>query len=133
SSYKLSSISTALKPTVVKFIDPSIAGAVDLNRVEIASHPIHLIVAGSLTKVLGSLEVLSEFNQDVQVQNPPPDFAAPPDSPGVFYVGYVIERYDLQPDGSMTKGREIMIDDPSVDEFIDQRVSYGGTYAYRIR
>lgn len=122
-----------LAATVVNFIDPSIAGAFDQNRLNVATDPLHLTVAGSLAKVMGALEVISEFNQDVPIQNPPPDFTGHPDTPTVMYVGYVIERHDMRPDGSMELGRTIMIDDPTQDEFIDQQVSYGGTYVYRMR
>ncbi len=119
--------------TVVNFVDPSIAGTFDVNRLQIATDPLHLTIAGSLAKVIGSLEVISEFNQDVPVQNPPPDFTGHPDVPTVMYVGYVIERHDMQPDGSLELGRVITIDDATQDEFIDQQVSYGGTYIYRMR
>jgi hypothetical protein len=124
---------TAREATVVKFIDPSIVGALDANRITVAQDPAQLTVLGSLTKIMGSLEVISEFNQDVQVQNPPPDFTGVPDAPAVLYVGYVIERHDLKPDGSMVRGRVINIDDPTQDEFIDRQVAYNGTYFYRIR
>jgi hypothetical protein len=119
--------------TAVNFVDPSIAGTFDPNRLQVATDTLHLTVAGSLAKIIGSLEVISEFNQDVPIQNPPPDFTGHPDVPTVMYVGYVIERHDLLPDGSMRLGRVITIDDPTQDEFIDQRVSYGGSYVYRMR
>lgn len=124
---------TALSPTVVNFIDPSIAGTFDPNRIRVATDPLHLTVATSLAKLIGSLEVISEFNQDVPIQNPPPDFTGHPDVPTVLYLGYIIERHDMKPDGSMELGRTITIDDPYQDEFIDQQVSYGGTYVYRMR
>jgi hypothetical protein len=88
---------------------------------------------GSLAKIIAPLEVISEFNQDVKIQNPPPDFTATPDVPSVMYIGYIIERYDMAVDGSMNLGRTIIIDDPSLDEFFDRQVAYGGTYSYRIR
>lgn len=125
---------TLTKPaSVVKFVDPSIAGAFEKTRLDVATDSLHLTVAGSLAKILGALEVLSEFNQDVPVQNPPPDFAGSPDAPPVLYVGYVIERWDIGLDGSMHLGRRVLIDDPGQDEFVDQRVAYGTDYAYRIR
>ena len=120
-------------PTVVNFIDPSIAGAFDPNRISIATDPLHLTMAGSLAKVMGSLEVISEFNQDVPIQNPPPDFVGHPDTPTVLYLGYIIERHDMGPDGSLVLGRTISIDDANQDEFVDQQVAYGGTYVYRMR
>ncbi len=117
----------------INFIDPSIAGLFDRNRLDVATSPLHLTVAGSLAKIMGSLEVISEFNQDVPIQNPPPDFTASPDVPTVTYIGYVIERFDMSPDGAMVLGRSIIIDDPSLDEFFDRQVAYGGVYSYRIR
>lgn len=133
SYYSLAPVSLAQEAKVVNFVDPSIAGTFDANRISIATDPLHLTVAGSLAKVIGSLEVLSEFNQDVSIQNPAPDFVAHPEAPTVAYIGYIIERYDLRSDGSMVLGRSISIDDPTVDEFIDRQVAYDGTYAYRMR
>jgi hypothetical protein len=122
-----------LPATVVNFVDPSIAGTFDVNRLQVATDPLHLTVQASLAKVMGALEVISEFNQDVPIQNPPPDFTGHPDVPTVMYLGYIIERHDMLPDGSMELGRVIKIDDPTVDEFVDQQVAYGGTYVYRMR
>lgn len=119
--------------SVVNFVDPSIAGTFEATRLSIATNPLHLTMVGSLAKILGSLEVISEFNQDVPIQNPPPDFASNSDVPTVTYIGYLIERYDMGKDGSMDLGRTIIIDDPSMDEFIDRQVAYGGVYTYRIR
>ncbi len=119
--------------SVVNFIDPSIAGTFEASRLNIATNPLHLTMAGSLAKILGSLEVISEFNQDVPIQNPPPDFVTTSDVPAVTYIGYMIERFDMGKDGSMNLGRTIIIDDPTMDEFIDRQVAYGGVYTYRIR
>lgn len=119
--------------TIVNFVDPSIAGLLEPSRLQISSDPVHLTMAGSMAKLMGAMEVISEFNQDVAIQNPPPDFTSHPDAPTVAYIGYIIERYDLGFDGSMNLGRTITIDDPTVDEFVDQQVAYGGTYSYRIR
>jgi hypothetical protein len=121
------------RASVVNFIDPSIAGAFAGTRLDVATDPLHLTVVGSLAKVIAALEVISEFNQDVPIQNPPPDFTGHSDSPAISYIGYIIERYDMLPNGSMELGRLIMVDDITRDEFIDQRVSYGGIYSYRIR
>lgn len=133
SPYAIKRLANAEPATVVNFIDPSVAGVFDTNRIQISTDALHLTVAASLAKVIGSLEVISEFNQDVPIQNPPPDFTGRSDSPTVVYVGYVIERYDVGPEGSMVLTRTIMIDDPAMDEFIDRQVAYGGKYVYRIR
>lgn len=133
SEYAIIQQSTTEKATIVNFIDPSIAGVFDSNRLLISTDRFHMTMAASLAKIIGPLEVISEFNQDVPIQNPPPDFTGDPDVPPVIYVGYVIERYDMLPDGSMILGRSVTIDDTTNDEFIDQQVSYGGVYSYRMR
>lgn len=117
----------------VNFIDTSIAGALDANRLEVSNEDIHLVVAGSLAKVIGGFEIISEFNQDVPTKNPPPTFPAPIESPILSYVGYLIERHDLLPDGTMRLGRTIKIDNPEATTYVDREVIYGGVYAYKIR
>jgi hypothetical protein len=49
------------------------------------------------------------------------------------YQGYVIERHDMDPDGSMTLGRVIKIDNVDTGYFVDREVLYDRTYAYKIR
>lgn len=127
-----SSINTDVR-TRVNFIDPSIAGALDPNRVAVSTDQAHLATLGSLSKLAGGLEVLSEFNQDVPTRNPPPSFPAPADSPTLMYVGYVIERHTLGSDGSMTLSRVIEINDVNRSRFIDRDVVFGGRYTYRMR
>lgn len=117
----------------VNFVDPSIAGAIDHNRVAIASDQVHLATLGALTKLAAGLEVLSEFNQDVPTRNPAPRFPAPSQTPGLIYTGYVIERYTLGPSGSLTLSKTIDIDDPEQTQYIDREVVFGGRYAYRIK
>ncbi len=119
--------------TRVNFIDPSIAGAVSEKRIAVSDDHTHLASIGSISKLIAGLEVVSEFNQDVQIRNPPPKFLAPPDSPSLAYTGYVIERYELDRNGGMALTRIIDIEDPSVGVFYDTQVAFGGNYAYRIR
>lgn len=117
----------------ITFVDPSIAGALDPNRIAVATDNIHLTVAGSFSKIVGGLEIISEFNQDLPPKAPPPSFPAPVDAPVVTYQGYVIERHDVSPDGSMRLGRVISVDDVDTGYFVDREVMYGATYAYKIR
>jgi hypothetical protein len=133
SEFSILPILQGLKATIVNFIDPSIAAVFDVNRIQVATDAFQLTMAASLAKIIGPLEVISEFNQDVPVQNPPPDFIGNNDVHPVLFIGYIIERHDMLPDGSMGLGRTIIIDDPTADEFFDQQVSYGGTYMYRMR
>jgi hypothetical protein len=119
--------------TRVSFIDPSIAGAADQNRMLVAGDEIQLINAGAISKLLSSLEVLSEFNQDVRPQNPPPVFPAPADSPTLTYIGYLIERFELGPNGDMTPSKTFEVGDINQRRFVDRSVLFGVRYAYRIR
>lgn len=117
----------------VNFVDPSIAGALDQNRIDMASDHTHLAAMGAFAKLASGLEVISEFNQDVSLRNPVPQFPAVPSTPDFMYIGYVIERYSLDPTGSMGLERTVVIDDPGQSSFIDREVVYGGRYSYRIR
>lgn len=117
----------------VNFIDPSIAGALDENRIAMASDHVHLASLGSFSKLASGLEVISEFNQDIPLRNPVPVFPAPINTPDLMYIGYILERYTLGTDGSMVLSRSVIIDDPGQSDFIDREVVYEGRYSYRIR
>ena len=117
----------------VSFIDPSIAGAMDPNRLAVSQDSIHVATMASLAKVMGPFEVTAEFNQDVPIRNSPPQFPTDPATPTARYIGYAIERYDLGPGGSMQLGRTFNVTDPDTTSFVDKTVSYLGNYAYRIR
>jgi hypothetical protein len=117
----------------VNFVDPSIAGAVDDNRIAISTEQTHLASLGAIAKFVGALEVISEFNQDVPVRNPAPQFTVSADTPGLIYVGYVIERFTLDSDGGMRLTRTFDIDDPKTTRIVDREVVFGGRYAYRIK
>ena len=133
SEFHVSSIPTPSHRVRVNFIDPSIAGALDPNRINSAVDHTHLASLGAFAKLASGLEVVSEFNQDVPLQNPVPVFPAPAESPTLMYVGYVMERYTLDPSGSMSLSRTVLIDDPGQSSFVDREVVYGGRYSYRIR
>lgn len=117
----------------VNFIDPSIAGALDENRIMSAGEQTHLATLGALSKIASGLEVVSEFNQDAVSLNPVPQFPAVPETPSIMYIGYVLERHTLGADGSMTPSRSVTIGDPGQSTFIDREVVYGARYSYRIR
>ena len=117
----------------VNFIDPSIAGAISDTRIAVSDDHTHLAALGAVAKLIPGLEIISEFNQDVQQINPVPDFPAPPASPTLLYVGYVLERHTMGDDGSMILSRTIDIDDITQGSFVDRQVVYNGRYSYRIR
>jgi hypothetical protein len=117
----------------VNFVDPSIAGALNSNRIAVATDQVHLTSLGSLSKLMGGLEVISEFNQDVPLRNPIPKFPTPTQTPGLAYVGYVLERYTLDVSGSMTLTKTVDLDDATDDNYVDREVTYGANYTYRIR
>lgn len=117
----------------VNFVDPSVAGALDRGRITIAADHTHLASLGAFAKLASGLEVISEFNQDVPLRNPVPKFPAPGNTPDLMYIGYVIERYTLDPSGSMDLTRTVVIDDPGQPSFVDREVVYGGRYSYRMR
>src|SRR5574337_251852 len=119
--------------TRVTFVDPSIAGALDPNRIAVAADHAHLATLGALAKITPGLEVISEFNQDVPPRNPPPAFPITSAAPTLSYVGYVVERHTFDQSGSMVLTRTFDVSDPSVGSLVDRDVAYGGRYAYRIR
>lgn len=133
SEFHTRSVPPPTQRTRVNFIDPSIAGALDPNRIGLASDHTHLASLGAFAKLASGLEVISEFNQDVPLQNPVPKFPAPANSPDLMYVGYVIERYELDASGSMSLTRTVTVDDPGQSSFVDREVTYGARYSYRIR
>lgn len=118
---------------VVRFIDPSIAGALYENRIEAALNALHLSALGAVAQITPALEVLSEFNQDAPPANPPPTVPAPSGTPTLVYAGYVIEKYKVDDSGSPQLIRQIFIEDPLVGSFIDREVVFEGSYAYKIR
>jgi|GEM_PF-5887702 len=48
-------------------------------------------------------------------------------------IGYIIEKYGEQVDGSTLRHDDIIIEDPNETAFTDSQVRYGGVYNYRIR
>jgi len=133
SEFHIQSLPPSRSRVRVNFVDPSIAGALHGGRISVASDHVHLASLGALAKLASGLEVISEFNQDVPLANPVPDFPAAPNSPNLMYVGYVLERYTLGVSGSMDLTRTVVLDDPGQSSYVDREVVYGGRYSYRIR
>lgn len=48
-------------------------------------------------------------------------------------VGYIIEKYGEQLDGSNLKYPDIVIEDPQATSYVDSAVRYGATYSYKLR
>lgn len=116
----------------ITFVDPSIAGALNETRLTTIQKQSEISVSAALMKLLGSLEVISEFNQDLEAVGAPTE-PAPEDSPKLAYLGYMIERYKHENDGSMSLSATFNIDDISSIRFVDRSVAYGESYSYRIR
>lgn len=133
SEFHVRSVPASSARVRVNFVDPSIAGALDPNRVRLASDHTHLAALGAFAKLASGLEVVSEFNQDVSLSNPVPQFSAVASTPDLMYIGYVIERYEMDQSGSMQLTRTITVDDPGQSSYVDREVTYGGRYSYRIR
>lgn len=133
SAFVITSIPSQASRTRVEFVDPSIAGALAPNRVAVASDQVHLTTLGSLAKLAPALEVISEFNQDILPKNAAQTFPISSAAPTFSYIGYVIERYTLGPDGSMTLSQTFNVSDPRTGYLIDRNVTYGTQYVYRIR
>ena len=133
SEFHITSIPPPADRARVNFVDPSIAGALDENRISMSADHVHLASLGAFAKLASGLEVVSEFNQDVPLRNPVPKFPIAAEAPDLSYIGYVIERYSLNASGSMELSRTINIDDLEQTSLIDREVVFGGHYAYRIR
>lgn len=52
---------------------------------------------------------------------------------GSFKVGYIIEKYGEQLDGTTLRYPDIVIEDPDQSSYLDPNVRYGATYKYKIR
>lgn len=117
----------------ITFVDPSIAGALDSDRILTTDSTLQLQVAASLTKLLGNFEVISEFNQDGLQTISVPTIQAGTDAPTLIYIGYIIERYVHDQNGSMALDATFDINDSKASSMIDRSVAYNATYSYRIR
>lgn len=133
SDFHIVSVPQSPDRTRVNFVDPSIAGALDGNRVAMAADHVHLASLGAFAKLASGLEVVSEFNQDAPLRNPVPRFEIAAEAPNLSYTGYIVERYTLNQSGSMELSKTFAIDDPEQNSLVDREVVFGGRYAYRIR
>lgn len=132
-AFNVQPINSGSTKTRVSFIDSSIAGIAHENRINASNDHLHLAAAAALTKLVPNLEIISEFNQDVEPVNIPPKFQSPPNIPGVVYIGYVLEKYESLEDGSVNLISTVNIDDITVSSFIDREVAFSKKYAYRIK
>jgi len=48
-------------------------------------------------------------------------------------MGYVINKWEVMPDGKLSDRKPYFIDDPSKESFIDRKIAYGKTYRYSIQ
>jgi hypothetical protein len=62
----------------------------------------------------------------------PPSIPSPQELPPVEYVGYIIEKYVLERDGSFQLREVIEVPDPRRTFYIDQKVAYGMVVRYRM-
>lgn len=58
---------------------------------------------------------------------------APQHTPEAEIVGYVIDKMEIQSDGSTQAFPPIIVDNPKSSQTVDLRVKYGSTYSYAVR
>lgn len=121
------------RTSTVTFVDPGVAGAFSEDRASVTGDPQHMTSLMSLSQLASNLEIIAEFNQVDGKRVPAPEFPAPADFYGVSYIGYLIEKHVVHPDGSMSLQEVITISDVSLTEYVDLKVLFGTSYAYRIR
>lgn len=119
--------------TRANFVDPSINNVLSDNRIKSSNEVHHISSMVNLSKLLPSLEVLSELNQDADHIHSVQTFPAPQHFSTITYIGYVIERYEIASDGLMSLSKTIDIDDISVGSIVDRDVLFGKNYVYRIK
>jgi hypothetical protein len=118
----------------VKFINPSIGGAISQAKVNLMTRPEHAEAMMAVAHVLPNLEVLSQANVQKQIQTIEiPSFPSPVGVKPIEYVGYVIEKYQQDDSGAYTKVDQFLLADRTYTEFIDTQILYGVTYRYRVR
>lgn len=116
------------------FADPAIGGALDPGRVQSASLPHEGESIIAVAQSLPNLEVMSRAGFRDRPRSPQvPSFASPPDVDGTEYVGYILEKYELGPNGAFALVEEVGLPSPLYSEYHDFHVVYGGTYRYRLR
>jgi len=117
----------------VKFIDSSLGGLVDQQKINLMASPHHIEMMTAIAPMLPKLEILSRtnFNHAPRYINPP-SLPSPKVKP-LEYIGYIIEKYKQAASGLFLKVEEIDIPVRDSDFYIDTKVLYGAVYRYRIK
>lgn len=132
--FKVAKNDDKINYTRVDFIDPSITGLLDDNRITASQKDIHIMTIGAIAKISKNLEIISELNQDTEIQNKIPSFdVMNKQQKNLSYVGYILEKFIIDQNGSFSFVERFFIDDLSIGEIIDSKVLYGKKYAYRIK
>ncbi len=116
-----------------KLIHTNFAGTVDQARVNTISQPHHAEAVIALAPLAGNMAVYSAAGaQHVSHEISIPSFNAPNTLKALEYIGYVIEKYELQ-DGSYALVDTLYIPGREYSSYLDAKVKYGVSYRYRIR
>lgn len=118
----------------VNFVFPSLGGMLATEKVNSMQRPEHAETMTALAQFLPNLEVMNA----AQTQNKPrqieiPNFPSPPDLPHLEYVGYLVEKYERNQNGSFVLKETIDIPHQDYDTYIDSKIKYGVVYRYRVR
>ena len=122
------------KPQIkVKFCDTSIGGLIDKKKINLMKSQEHVDTAVAIAPSLPYLEMLSRTRTiNSRRLSDPPSLPSPKLKP-LEYIGYVIEKYVREQNGSFVKVDEIDIQSREIDYFIDTKVLYNKIYRYRIK
>lgn len=118
----------------VKFMDPTIGGAIDQGRIDMLTRPEHAESAAMLAQFLPNLESFSASGiKNKKQAYEIPSFPSPPGLPSIEYVGYLVEKYEMAATGVFQKIDEMQVSSGEYDTYIDTKIVYGQTYRYRVR
>jgi hypothetical protein len=125
------SLSTQIR---AKFVMPSLGGLLATHKVNSMQTPEHAENATALAQFLPNLEVMNHAG----LQNHPrqieiPSFASPPGLPHIEYVGYVLEKYERNANGTFVLKETIDLPHVHYSTYIDSKIKYSQVYRYRIR
>jgi len=117
-----------------KFVMPSLGGLLQAEKVKAMQTPEHAENATALAQFLPNLEVMNAAG----LQNHPrqieiPSFASPPGLSHIEYVGYVLEKYERNVNGTFVLKETIDLPSPDYNTYIDSKIKYSQVYRYRIR
>jgi hypothetical protein len=90
-------------------------------------------VALSVSGIAGQISLMKTVPDSVRdLLVEPPIIPSPDELPPIEYVGYLIEKYVLGPDGVFLLKEVIEVPDPRRTFYIDQKVAYGQVVRYRM-